>query len=142
VSALPIDVAARVANLKLDLDQPRGGACVVFLGVPDDEVSGQDFTHHQISCGEHAAFISISASGDLKSAPEGHRAVMISTHCDLGSPDLREPLLEAARRVYPRLGANPVVFDSGTPATYEKYTGRPGGAVGGFKQSLANANRN
>ena len=26
----------------------RAGACVVFLGVPEDEVAGQSFTHHQL----------------------------------------------------------------------------------------------
>jgi phytoene dehydrogenase-like protein len=69
---------------------------------------------------------------------------MISTHCAAAHVDksIGERLVQLARRVYPRLGEAPVVYDVGTPATYEKYVGRPHGAVGGFRLSLANSNRN
>jgi phytoene dehydrogenase-like protein len=143
VSALPLDIAAKVTGLTFT-PQPTGSACVVFLGVPEDEVGGQDFTHHQLQLGDHAAFISVSASADLLSAPIGHRAVMISTHCDakpMAKRGVGDALVQLARRVYPRLGSHPAVYDVGTPQTYEKYTGRPNGAVGGYRLSLANANR-
>lgn len=79
----------------------KGGGIVLFLGVPDSEVAEQEardislhgfpFTHHQILQSHsdplgygNNMFISVSSPGDTESAPPGHRAVMISTHC-LGS---------------------------------------------------------
>lgn len=138
-----------------------GGALVVFLGVPEDAVAGQEFTHHQLldsydqPLGNgNNMFISISARDDLQSAPAGHRAVMISTHCELspwqGCSDAEyaerkraagDRLLSMARRVYPNLTHAPVVCEIATPRTYQRYVHRPHGAVGGFRQSLRNANQ-
>ncbi|MEV4510162.1 NAD(P)/FAD-dependent oxidoreductase [Dactylosporangium sp. NPDC049525] len=138
-----------------------GGAAMVCLGVPEDEVTGQRFTHHQLlrSYAERLGdgnnmFMSVSAPGDLDSAPPGHRAVMLSTHTDLdGWEDLDDRaharrrdalgdrLVAEARRVYPRLGSQPVVREVGTPRTYARYTSRPRGAVGGVRQRPASANQ-
>ena len=138
-----------------------GGALVVFLGVREDAVAGQDFTHHQILDSYERPlgngnnlFISVSARDDLESAPVGHRAVMISTHCEL-SPwqglsdseyaqrkrEAGERLLSLARRVYPNLTSVNGVCEIATPRTYERFVGRPRGAVGGVRQSLRNANQ-
>jgi C-3',4' desaturase CrtD len=171
VAAVPATLAARIGpkqvaeGLRPFLDRDRraqGSALVVFLGVPEHEVLGQDFTHHQIL--EHYdqplgngnnMFISVSAAGDTASAPAGYRAVMISTHCALEEWDgltqadyearkawARDRLIGLARRVYPALGQRAVVCELGTPRTFERFTGRPRGAVGGFRQTLANANQN
>jgi phytoene dehydrogenase-like protein len=99
-------------------------------------------------------FISVSAPGDTDSAPAGCRAVMISTHCKLEEWEHLSPveyaaqkyvvgakLVEYARRVYPRLGENPSVYEIGTPRTYEQFTSRTRGAVGGVHQTLWNANQ-
>src|SRR5262249_24375652 len=51
-------------------------------------------------------------------------------------------LLRYARRVYPNLAEHPLVYEIGTPRTYEEFTRRPRGAVGGVRQTLANANQN
>jgi C-3',4' desaturase CrtD len=140
----------------------QGGAVVVFLGVPEDEVAGQAFTHHQLLQDYHEPlgngnnmFVSVSAPGDRESAPPGYRAVMISTHCDLrewGSLSAEEyqaikhkqgeRLVHLARKVYPDLGRNAVVWEVATPRTYERFTSRPNGAVGGIRQSLQNSNQN
>jgi phytoene dehydrogenase-like protein len=100
-------------------------------------------------------FISVSAPNDTESAPAGCRAVMISTHTDLEQwerlPDAAygaykqsygDCLVQYARRVYPNLGTHPLVYEIGTPRTYARFTGRPRGAVGGVRQTLANANQN
>jgi phytoene dehydrogenase-like protein len=34
-----------------------------------------------------------------------------------------------------------LVYEIGTPCTYERFTGRPRGAVGGVRQSLGNTNQ-
>jgi phytoene dehydrogenase-like protein len=134
---------------------------VVFLGVPEEEVSGQEFTHHQLLQDYEKAlgngnnmFVSVSAAGDDESAPPGQRAVMISTHCELGEWEGLSPrqyqerkdwigrrLLGFARRVYPTLGERASVFEVATPRTYERFTRRPRGAVGGARLSLGNANQ-
>lgn len=170
VSSVPINLTKRIApsivGSRLDrgismLETHEGGAAVVFLGVPEREVNDHELTHHQVlsSYGEplgdgNNMFITVSAPGDTVSAPEGYRAVMLSTHCDVESwrecgPDayerrkaeVRDWLLEAARTVYPDLASEPVVCEVGTPVTYESFTNRPGGAVGGYRQTLANTNQ-
>lgn len=170
VAAIPAPLAARLGPepvaealapyLRRDT-VAMGGAAAVFLGVPEDEVSGQTFTHHQLlhdydrSLGDgNNMFVSVSAPGDTESAPAGHRAVMISTHCELGpwegltpeayrgrKREVGDRLIALARRVYPELGRNAAVYEVATPRTYERFTKRPRGAVGGVRQTLANSNQ-
>ncbi len=170
IAAVPAPLAARLGPgpvsesllpyLCRDADS-MGGASVVFLGVPEREVTCQAFTHHQIlhdyaqPLGDgNNMFVSVSAPGDTDSAPIGHRAVMISTHSGLEpwegleieayrtrKRELGERLLMLARRVYPDLGRDAVVSEVATPKTYERFTRRPRGAVGGVRQTLANSNQ-
>ncbi|WP_207929188.1 NAD(P)/FAD-dependent oxidoreductase [Actinomadura sp. 6K520] len=170
VSALPAGTTARVVpdlagplRPYLERDEPdMGGAIVVFLGVPDGEVAGQEFTHHQLlqdydrPLGDgNNMFVSVSARGDTESAPPGRRAVMISTHTGLedwaGLPDaeyearkeeIGERLVGLARRVHPSLGERAQVREVGTPRSYERFAFRPGGAVGGVRQAPGNTNQN
>ncbi|MFO0807480.1 MAG: FAD-dependent oxidoreductase [Gemmataceae bacterium] len=171
VSALPVPVIARLGPPEvaeslqpyIRRDEPaQGGAVVVFLGVPEREVATQAFTHHQLLHDDarplgdgNNMFISVSAAGDTNSAPPGHRAVMISTHCELSAwagltaddyarhkAAAGERLVSLARRVYPDLGRCGVVYEVATPQTYARFTGRPRGAVGGVRQTLANSNQN
>lgn len=169
ISALPAANTCHIAPepvkkrllARVRRDRTRlGGALVAFLGVPEDEVSGDPFTHHQLfqdygrpfGYGNNM-FISVSSAGDLLSAPAGHRAVIISTHCgldeweNLSSQGYEEKkgagqrsLLEYARRVYPRLGERAVISEFATPKTYLKFTRRDRGAVGGVRQNLWNTN--
>ena len=170
VSALPAATTARVAPALaralrpyLERDEASmGGAVVVFLGVPDDEVAGQESTHHQLlqdyrrPLGDgNNMFISVSAPGDTESAPPGHRAVMSSTHTEFadwdGLPDadyaarkreIGERLVRLARRVHPSLGERAEVWEVGTPRSYARFAFRPQGAVGGVRQTLGNTNQN
>ncbi|NUT35770.1 MAG: FAD-dependent oxidoreductase [Hamadaea sp.] len=171
VLAVPAQVSARLCadlpvarRLSRYLERDRaelGGAVVAFLGVPEDEVAGPAFTHHQLledyarPFGDgNNMFVSVSAAGDTLSAPPGRRAVMISTHtalsawADLDSggyaqrkKEIGEHLVTQARRVYPRLGERAAVADVGTPRAYERFAFRPGGAVGGPHQTLRNSNQ-
>jgi C-3',4' desaturase CrtD len=170
VSSLPAPLTACIApaavarRLRPYIDRDRdaaGGAIVVFLGVGEDDVAGQVFTHHQL-LQDYAQplgngnnmFVSVSDPQDTASAPPNHRAVMISTHCDLDSWDglsaenyqaqklaAGRRLIALARRVYPHLGGSAVVCEIATPLTFERFTGRPRGAVGGVCQTLANSNQ-
>jgi len=100
-------------------------------------------------------FVSVSASEDNVSAPDGYRAVMLSTHCDVDpwydldegayqrrKQEMGEKLIAGARTVYPDLRRDPVIYEVGTPRTYEAFTNRPRGAIGGYRQTLANSNQN
>lgn len=170
VSTLPIwntaqlglsNVSAALAPyLKRD-ESALGGAIVVCLGVPEDEVSQQPFTHHQVLVdyaqplnNGNNMFISTSAPGDTASAPLGWRAVMLSTHCDLDEWEslseaehearkaaIGQQLVRVARRVYPTLGERAQVLEVGTPRAYARYTGRYRGAVGGVRLTLRNSNQ-
>ncbi len=169
VSALPVATTARIADALpvatrlrpyLRRDEP-GGALMVFLGVPEDEVADQPLTHHQLlqdyrrPLGDgNNMFVSVSAAGDPLSAPSGHRTVMISTHTELAAwqglaeaeyqmrkHEVGEQLTGYARRVFPRLGDRAVVCQVGTPRTYQRFAFRPSGAVGGVRQTLANTNQ-
>lgn len=171
VSAIPAEATYHIVpdyiRQRLDLFVKRdskslGGAIVVFLGVPEEEVSNQQITHHQLLQCYHEPFgngnnmfVSVSSTGDIRSAPAGYRAVMLSTHCSIqeweGLTDeayevkkeaIGNHLLHLARRVYPDLGKNAVVYEVGTPRTYYKYTNRPQGAVGGVRQAFENSNLN
>ncbi|MCP5493807.1 MAG: FAD-dependent oxidoreductase [Leptospiraceae bacterium] len=150
----------KLANYISQNKNLKGGAIVVFLGVPESEVANQILTHHQILIDYNSRlgngnnmFISISKKDDILSAPSGFRAVMISTHCELDEwqnlseseyqskkKKIGDKLINYARKVYPELGKNPIVYEIGTPMTYQKYTGRKIGSVGGFKQTLSNSN--
>ncbi len=170
VCTLPIDAAVHVmpergrARVQRYIERDkgaRGGAVVVFLGVPDSEVAMQPFTHHQLLQDYDAPlgngnnmFVSVSAADDIESAPLGYRAVMISTHCDLSTWEhlsdaeyeahkraLGDCLIGYARRVYPQLGERASVCEIATPHTYEHFTSRPRGAVGGARQTRFNSNQ-
>ncbi|OHV58008.1 NAD(P)/FAD-dependent oxidoreductase [Pseudofrankia sp. BMG5.36] len=156
-----LPVAGRLrAYLERDADA-LGGACVVFLGVPDGETAGQELTHHQFlhsydqPLGDgNNMFLSVSEPGDTLSAPPGHRAVMISTHTELAGwagldnaayeqrkKWIGELLVTCARRAYPSLGERAVIAQTGTPRSYERFGFRPAGAVGGVRQNPRNTNQ-
>lgn len=40
------------------------------------------------------------------------------------------------------MAKNPVIYEIGTPLTYQKFTNRTNGSIGGFKQTLENSNFN
>lgn len=169
INSLPIDLLQTICpdSIKNKLqpfiaknEKNKGSAIVVFLGVPENEVFNQTLDHHQILLDYESKlgkgnnmFISISEKDDHISAPQGFRSVMISTHCELAEwqnlsemeyqikkENIGQYLIEIARKVYPNLGQNPIIYEIGTPLTYQKFTNRIHGSVGGFKQTKENAN--
>ena len=170
VSAVPVTLTAQLASEivgdRLDdyvkmVRTHEGGAVVVFLGVPECQVNKCEISHHQIlasydeSLGDgNNMFVSVSAPGDDVSAPEGYRAVILSTHTDLEQwqgleegvyerckRDIGRRLVEGAQTVYPELGADLRVYEVGTPVTYKQFTNRPRGAIGGYRQTTGNTNQ-
>jgi C-3',4' desaturase CrtD len=142
--------------------QSTWGAFTLYLGVPDSALPTRA-DHFQViqredqPLGEgNSVFISISDTGDPTRAPQGYRALTLSTHtriepwCTVREQDpagyqariddYRDRLLSAAERVIPDLRQSATLILPGTPAAFQRFTRRPGGMVGGFAQtSLFNA---
>ena len=99
------------------------------------------------------AFLSFSGEDDRRRARNGGRAVTISTHTDVARwerayrdgtlPALRRDytnrLTAALDRVLPGASKHALVLEAATPHTYERYTGRRRGLVGGLPQTPGKA---
>jgi phytoene dehydrogenase-like protein len=123
--------------------------------VPVDAIS-----HHQIllddtqPLGEaNSVFVSISASDDPGRARNGGRAITLSTHTDVAAWERAAAegtlaqkktayceKLQAALSVALGKEIRPVFFELGVPATFERFTLRARGLVGGVPQTPRNAN--
>lgn len=138
-------------------EQLGWGAFVLHIGL-DDNLPPEIGDHHQIvtdwesPLGEgHSIFASISPQWDTNRAPQGKRAVTITTHTaiqswwDLYQSDpqayaerkahYQDCLLNAIDHYLPGFRQNVSFVLAGTPLTYQFYTGREGGVVGGFPQT-------
>ncbi|MCS6909531.1 MAG: NAD(P)/FAD-dependent oxidoreductase [Anaerolineales bacterium] len=137
---------------------PTWGAFTLYLGLDAAQLPGDVPDHHQVvvdptrPLGEaNSVFISLSAADDVHRAPAGQRVATLSTHTAV-SPWLElkqrdpaayearkaaytEKMLAAAERALPGLRRAVRLCLSGTPATFEFFTRRPQGMVGGFPQT-------
>jgi C-3',4' desaturase CrtD len=143
---------------------PTWGAFTLYLGLESDRLPAGLADHHQVivdhtkPLGEgNSVFISLSDVDDPERAPAGMRAATLSTHTDIkdwwrlrdGSDEAAylerremysERLLTAAEVAIPGIKQAIRLCLPGTPVTFEYYTGRPQGMVGGFPQlSIFNA---
>ncbi|MBL8840954.1 MAG: FAD-dependent oxidoreductase [Planctomycetes bacterium] len=135
------------------------GAFTLYAGVPADfDDLGTPF--HQLHLAQplphlpaHSLFLSFSRAGERGRAPPGRRALTVSTHVErpaewtrgrFASDDAAVAAVAAAMqaaivRAFPELGRGEWrPFLPGTPRTFERYTLRPDGEVGGLGHSLAN----
>ncbi len=132
------------------------GAFVLHLGIRADGL--EDFPdHHQVisdydqPLGEgQSIFLSMSPSWDSTRAPSGYRAVTMTTHTnvshwweafksdpaayDARKAEYADRMLTAVERAIPGFGARIGLQMTGSPVTYQFYTGRHLGMVGGFPQ--------
>jgi C-3',4' desaturase CrtD len=137
-------------------DRPDGwGAFTVYAGIEGSIVPDGLPLHHQIIVDQplsegKSVFLSISPAWDAGRAPAGHRALTLSTHTRLDpwwqiekdGPAYAEReaaytdrLLAAAECVLPGLRDAAELVLPGTPATFERFTRRTRGWVGGFPQT-------
>ncbi len=146
----PSSLRQRVKDLK-----PISSAFMVYLGVAEEAIE-DDVDHHQIivdpskPLGEgNSVFVSISPGWDRARAPQGQRAITISTHTraadwytlanDEAAFEERkqvylERLIDAATMALPKLKQHIRLALPGTPLTFERFTRRVDGMVGGFPQ--------
>ncbi len=148
------------SNLKRKLPKlnPTWGAFMLYLGVDRARLPGNLIGHHQVimdhtqPMGEgNSVFISFSDPDDSERAPTGKLAVTLSTHTNIAPwwklrndkgkaayMDRRsryvQKMLDAAETAVPNLRHAIELCLPGTPVTFEYYTRRPGGMVGGFPQ--------
>jgi phytoene dehydrogenase-like protein len=121
------------------------------------KIGAEKASHHQvisdldIPLGEgNSIFISVADSRDQKRAPSGKRPVTISTHTKIEPwwrlyennrdaylnkrAEYADKLLTAATSALPGLREAVELSLPGTPVTFDYYTGRHLGMVGGFPQ--------
>jgi C-3',4' desaturase CrtD len=133
------------------------GAFVLYLGVDSSKLPVDLPDHHQIVTDMHgplgegrSIFVSFSPAWDASRAPEGHRAVTVTTHTavqpwwELLERDpaayatrkqtYTEQMLDGIERAIPGFRASVALVMDGTPVTYSTWTHRYRGMVGGFPQ--------
>jgi C-3',4' desaturase CrtD len=132
------------------------GAFMVYVGLDGSALPSDTPLHNQVllrtPLGEgNSVFLSLSLPDDLARASQGHRALTISTHTDLRSwwdlferdrgayearkAEYTERVIAAAEVALPGLRSAAKLVLPGTPVTFQRYTGRSLGWVGGFPQT-------
>jgi len=132
------------------------GAFVVYVGLDGAAIPPGMPLHHQIvirrPLGEgNSLFASLSPAWDATRAPAGHRSLTLSTHTALEGwwqlyqhdrqayedrkARTAEKLLETAELALPGLRLAARLVMPGTPVTFQRFTRRMSGWVGGFPQT-------
>ncbi len=163
VAAIPYENVRRLLGLAPTVSvagAQRWGAVTAYAGMAPGDVPEDIVSHHQVLLDEtqplgeaNSAFVSISPPGDAGRARNGGRAITLSTHTDVagwerafadGSLAERKRSysvkLQAALAIALGKDVRPVFFELGVPATFERYTLRARGLVGGVPQTPRNAN--
>ena len=143
-------------RLSAPLPDDAWGAFMVYIGLANGNAAQGLPLHHQVlqrlPLGEgNSVFISLSPEWDPSRAPAGGRAITLSTHTRLAPwrqlTALDRPAYEARKEAYTRrmLAALDVIHPAlrqdaklilpGTPLTFERFTHRHMGWVGGFPQT-------
>lgn len=114
----------------------------------------QDIPYHQVHLQEGGSlFFSFSTPGDTEKAPEGHQSVSVSTHIRPEKFDsfsrrddnykamkenFKETITKTFSETFKQSGIESFeVTAVGTPLTFERYTGRHRGFVGGVVHHLS-----
>jgi C-3',4' desaturase CrtD len=163
----PEDLGRRAANLP-----EIWGAFTLYIAVRDAALPADvhrfeqviDYSSDNYSSGSHSSgshgsgleenfLVSISAPWDRSRAPEGHRAITISTHVRAQDWQNLEPeayrnkkhqleqrITNRLESLWPGFNANVVHLETGTPRTFEQFTLHSLGRVGGVPQTPRAAN--
>lgn len=135
------------------------GACCLYIGLKESALPDGIWLHHQVlrrydagyEDGE-SVFLSLSPPGD-SCAPPGCRTLNISTHTEPAGwfslsrddyearrNDVRRRMLDAARSVIPDLDEGVEVLETATPRSWEAFTRRAQGQVGGVRGTPEHTN--
>lgn len=154
LAALLAENAPRALRRETQTRPPTWGAFTLYLGVDADRLPPLPADHFQVivdpsrPLGEgNSVFISLSPLEDASRAPQGMRAVTLSTHTAIANWQIDEQASEEQSAEYSErmIGAAEIAIPGirqairlalpGTPHTFEFYTHRPSGMVGGFPQT-------
>ena len=132
------------------------GAFMLYAGLDGAAVPGDSPLHHQVVIGEpmgngNTVFLSLSPAWDEGRAPQGRRTLTVSTHTELDpwwdlyeqdreayearKQRYTERVLAAAEVALPGLREAADLLLPGTPVTFQRFTRRQWGWVGGFPQT-------
>lgn len=132
------------------------GAFTLYVGLEDSIIPADFPLHHQVIVREplgegNTVFLSLSPTGDGNRAPLGRRALTISTHTQLNpwwelydsdrqayerrKTNYQQRVLTAAERALPGLRGAAELILPGTPVTFQRFTRRARGWVGGYPQT-------
>ncbi len=140
---------------------PMWGAFMLYLGVDADAIPADLASdHHQVvldpsqPLGEgNSVFVSIAPAWDERRAPPGQRVITLSTHTAIEPwwqlrqnpareqdyiarrEDYTERLLRGLTQVLPDVRSHIRLHLPGTPVTFQDFTHRHLGLVGGFPQT-------
>ncbi len=133
---------------------PTWGAFTLYLGLDASQLPDLPADHFQVifdpsrPLGEgNSVFISLSHPEDSSRAPQGMRAATLSTHTAISAwqidekayaerrAEYTERMIRAAEVAIPGIRQAIRLALPGTPHTFEFYTHRPLGMVGGFPQT-------
>jgi C-3',4' desaturase CrtD len=138
--------------------QPKDGwgAFVVYVGLDGSLVQPDAALHHQVVLGRpmgegNTVFASLSPEWDTSRAPAGQRTLTLSTHTayqdwwrlfnedrpayEARKEEMTQKLLGAAEQAIPGLRSAARLILPGTPVTFQRFTRRKWGWVGGFPQT-------
>lgn len=155
---LEADGTGGASRLSAEPPWPRDGwgAFTVYLGVEDGVIPAGASLHQQVLAGDQlgegsSVFVSVSPGWDAGRAPVGHRAVTLSTHTRIGPwwerfnddrasyeahrEAMTETMLATAERAIPGLRDAAQLTLPGTPVTFQRFTRRAFGWVGGYPQT-------
>jgi C-3',4' desaturase CrtD len=149
--------------LRAITNAPRGwGACTLYLGVDEAAIPAGMAEHHQVvACydrplGEaNSVFISAHPADDRSRAPQGQRAITVSTHTDAArwwrwrnedparyraeKAAMAERMLDTVALSLPDIRRHIRYQQVGTPFSFWRYTHREHGMVGGLPQRLSSS---
>ncbi len=132
------------------------GAFMVYVGLDADAAPPETLLHHQAVVREplgegNSVFLSLSPAWDSGRAPAGQRALTLSTHSELGpwwelfendragyearKDAYTAQMLAAAEQALPGLHDAARFVLPGTPVSFQRFTRRAWGWVGGFPQT-------
>jgi C-3',4' desaturase CrtD len=132
------------------------GAFMAYIGLDSAAIPADFPLHHQVIIREPLAegntiFLSLSPTWDQGRAPAGERALTLSTHTDLApwwtlferdrpayearKAAYTDRLLTAAEVALPGICEAAGLVLPGTPVTFQRFTRRAWGWVGGFPQT-------